>query len=221
MSEHRSTPNDSQGGEASWLNRTVSALPDLATSGIALWVWFDPGQWRAALVGYAVLIMLVEFVLIHASGFFGVARDSPGAVPLGRRAAIGLLSMYLVFVASFAWSFAEPLVFLGAAWLLLAKAWPLLVESVGRPVASQAQRGMWAASTMYYLVAVGLTTVLPVPRLGITGGGAQYGMEGQSGLWVSQPQTAVVALAIYFGLVGLTRLMGWDRAWGRQADRSG
>ncbi|MDZ4350319.1 MAG: hypothetical protein U1A22_12380 [Xanthomonadaceae bacterium] len=221
MSEHRSTPNDSQGGEASWLNRTVSALPDLATSGIALWVWFDPGQWRTALVGYAVLIMLVEFVLIHASGFFGVAGDSPGSAPLGRRAAIGLLGMYLVFVASFAWSFAEPLVFLGAAWLLLAKAWPLLVGTVGRPVASQAQRGMWAASTMYYLLAVGLTTVLPVPRLGITGNGAQYGMEGQSGLWVSQPQTAVVALAIYFGLVGLTRLMGWDRAWGRQAERSG
>lgn len=203
------------------MNRTVSALPDLATSAIALWVWLDPGQWRAALVGYAVLIMLVEFVLIHASGFFGVARDSSGPAPFGRRAAIGLVGMYLVFVASFAWSFGESLVFLGAAWLLLAKAWPLLVGTVGRPAASQAQRGMWAASTMYYLMAVGLTTVLPVPRLGITGSGAQYGMEGQSGLWVSQPQTAVAALAIYFGLVGLTRQMGWDRVWGRQAERSG
>lgn len=217
MPERRPTSNQQPTARAPLPIRVAAALPDLLTAAIAVWVWLDPTDWRRALVGYGVLIMLVEFILIHAGGFFGMAHDPARAAPFGRRAVMGLLGLYLVFVASFAWSFGEPLVFLGAAWLLMAKAWPLLAGIGGRSAATQAQRGMWAAATVYYLFAVGVTTVFPVPRLGIVGGGARYGMEGQSGLWVSEPQTAVAALALYFALVGLTRLNGWDCAWGRHA----
>ena len=70
---------------------------------------------------------------------------------------------------------------------------------------------MRGASVFYYLLAVGATALLPVPRLGITGHGASYGIDGISGLWVSQPQIAIAALTLYFLLTGLTRVSGADQ----------
>ena len=199
--------------------RLLAALPDLLTAAVATWGWFDPSGWRHALVGYAVLMMLVEFVLIHASGLFGMAITPGQAHPLSRRLLVGVLLFYLVLVGGFAWDFGDPWVFAGAAWLLLAKAWPLLGGD--RTRISQAQRAMWGASIVYYLLAVAATVLLPVPRLGITGHGGDYDMAGQGGLWASQPHTAIAALAIYFLLLGLTRLAGWDQRWGRYASASG
>ncbi len=84
----------------------------------------------------------------------------------------------------------------------------------------RAQRGMWTAAAVHPPLAVATTTVLPVvPRLGVVGSGADYGMQGQSGLWVNEPQTAIAALMLYFVLLGQTRLCNWDESWGRQTER--
>lgn len=201
----------SKAGGWSRLSGRIGGLQDLLSAAIFFWVWLDPTGWRHDLVGYGLLAMLMEFALIHASVMFGMARDPGQPHPVAGKAALGMLGFYLLLVAGFALNFDDLWVLAGAAWLLIAKAWPLIHSSADAAAVSYAQRWMWGASVFYYLLAVGATALLPVPRLGITGHGASYGIDGISGLWVSQPQMAVAALTLYFLLIGVTRVSGADQ----------
>jgi hypothetical protein len=66
----------------------------------------------------------------------------------------------------------------------------------------------WAAATMSYLAVVMLTTLLPVPELGIDGAVVAAAELPGGGLWVSQPQRVVAAGFLHFALCGVSEFVG-------------
>ena len=58
----------------SLLARAVSALPDVALGVLFLVTWIDPRVFGEGVLQYALLTMLMEFIVVHSSGFDGLRR---------------------------------------------------------------------------------------------------------------------------------------------------
>ncbi|MEZ5542117.1 MAG: hypothetical protein R3F42_08740 [Pseudomonadota bacterium] len=197
--------------------RLANALPDAVTAGIFLSAWIAPFAWRATLVSELMLVMLVEFILIHAAPFLGGVVLADGE-PLRQRLRLfaGLTVLYSVFIAGFALPFKSWWPVLAFTWLAGAKLVLLLGGRQHGTHDRQRMRGYWGASVGFYLLAVLATLFLPVPEFGITRHGAAYGIPG-SGAWVSHPHTVISAGCLYFGLLALTKMLerpAWWRASG-------
>jgi len=199
--------------------RLVKALPDAITAAVFFWVWLDPTGWRTELVTQGLLIMLLEFILIHSGGFFGSIVLNPNE-KRGRRVKtlLWLGAFYSLFVAAWSWQFSSwwPLLFF--LWLVGAKLVDLLFSRRTPDELRQRQMGLVAASAMFYLLCVFATVFLPMPKLGLTHHGHYYGMPG-SGEWVSHPYTVIGALVGYFSLLACTKFFAWDAAFARQAQQ--
>ena len=52
--------------------RLAAAAPDAALAGLYLWCWIEPLAWRKTLVAELMLVMLVEFLVIHSGPFLGI-----------------------------------------------------------------------------------------------------------------------------------------------------
>lgn len=199
--------------------RLVKALPDAVTTGVFFWVWLDPTDWRKELVAQGLLIMLVEFILIHSGGFFGaIVFDSNEDRGRRIKMVLGLGAFYLLFMAVWSREFSSlwPLLFF--LWLLGAKLVDLLLGRRTPDELRQRQMGMVGMSTRFYLLCVFATLFLPIPRLGLTHHGHYYGMPG-GGEWVSHPHVVIAALVGYFGLLALAKFRAWDVAFARQAQQ--
>jgi hypothetical protein len=162
-------------------------------------------------LSYFLLLLLLEFIIIHSSAFMGTRILAAG--PRSRRAlqVIGLGLFYTLFVGSFCLAFhvAWPLV---AFWTLTANRLSglLLVGAATEQESLAMQRG-WAACALCYLVFVGATVILPVPRFGISPEYvASQHLEG-GGLWIDQPHRALAAGFLYFTAVGISEL--FEHRW--------
>ena len=49
----------------------LAALPDFLIAGTAILTWYDPTVLGVTKVSYFVLLMLLEFVVIHSAAFMG------------------------------------------------------------------------------------------------------------------------------------------------------
>jgi hypothetical protein len=198
--------------------RFMHAFPDAITAGIFLYAWIAPLAWRKNLVGELMLVMLVEFILIHSAPFLGNIVLASN-MPLKQRLKVfaGFTILYSLFIGAFAAGFKSWLPVIAFAWLVSAKLVSLVTDREHSERDRQRMRGYWGVSAGYYLLAVFATLFLPVPELGITRHGSAYGIPG-SGEWVSNPHTVVAAGFLYFGLLALTKLVeqpGWWRNIGR------
>lgn len=192
--------------------RLAAALPDAVTAGFFLIVWLAPMALGESAVRNALLIMLVEFLVVHSSGFLSsvvLADDAPRRSRV--LAILGFSLFYLLFVAIFAWTFGEWWPVLAFGWLLLGK----FVVVLGRQgtTAEQKQRMMaqWGVAVILYLLGAFVTTLMPLPRLGMTADLLPaFGLSG-GGLWVEQPHRVVAFGFLYFALT----------AWNKWGDRGG
>lgn len=179
----------------SFLQRLIAAAPDAITAAFFLLVWLQPLRLGAASVRTAMLIMLVEFVLVHASGFLG-AFALAGAAPRRKRL-LGILGFglfYALFIGAFMAAFQAWWPALVFGWLLVGK---FIRVATG---ASQDGRetGVWAASVLLYLGGVFLTVLLPLPRLGISDPVLPLLDLVGEGLWVDQPHRVLAFGLLYF-----------------------
>lgn len=199
--------------------RLVKALPDAITAAVFMWVWLDPSDWRRNLVAQGILILLLEFILIHSGAFFAHALSAPDMARAKRaKILLGLGAFYCLFVGAWAWQFKAwwPLLFF--LWLLGTKLVPVLTNRREAEEALWRAIGLVSASTLFFLLAVPAALFLPLPELGLTRHGRHYGVPG-SGAWVSEPHTAIAAAVIYFGLLALAKLLAWDTAFARNAQK--
>ena len=81
------------------------------------------------------------------------------------------------------------------------------------------QRG-WAASTLFYLMAVFSTVFIPYPRLGVTPEVLDLVDLPGSGLWIDRPWSVMAAGFGYFTACGLSELSkhGWLRGGSRETE---
>lgn len=190
------------------LRRFALALPDAVTCGFFALTWLEPFRFGADAVKTGLIVMLLEFLVVHSSGFFAVLVYNPEASRLKRTLSVlGLSLFYLLFVLGWAAVFAEWWPLGAFAWLIGSRLGTIWIDPV--PLVNEAGRQLilWVLSVLLYLGGVFATvdTPLPylgippelVPSLGITGGG----------LWVEQPHRVIAFGALYFGGLALVKLL--------------
>ncbi len=151
-----------------------------------------------------VLMMLLEFILLNATGFFTALQFM---AELGRRTRlamfVGLCAIYLLFVAGFASQFHEVWPYFTFAWLALGKlAWIVRNRRCGMNEQMWLM-GTWAVSVVAYLGAVGFGVTQNLPRLGITAAIVPLLHLPSGGEWVDTPHKAVASAVIYFAAVAI------------------
>src|ERR1051325_8170825 len=102
-----------------WLAGLINAVPDWVIAGTFLVTWVRPSALGEDMVDRLELVMLMEFVVVHSTGFMGAVALSRA----DRRAKlIGLLALggfYSIFTGGFSMGFHTILPFL-AFWALTA-----------------------------------------------------------------------------------------------------
>lgn len=182
----------------------ASALPDFATAFLFAATWFRP-QWLGLhWIKDLVLVVLVEFLVVHSFGFLFVATQQAGWG--GLLLVLGVGAIYLAFAAALAAAFKSWWPVWMLAWLVGSKLWALLAGGSEGEAQQGYAMGMWLASTLAYLIGCLATAVLPLPRLGVRRHGREYGIDGK-GLWVEQPHRVLAFGLAYFGFVGVARLL--------------
>ena len=203
MPEDRRTPvDDDQRGRI--LDTLMLGLPDAVTALWCLWVWTHPFALGSETVKAVVLMLLMEFILINATGFFTAI---PFMLNLSRSARsamfLSLCAIYLVLIFAFTSQFQSLWPLFAFAWLALAKlAWAIR----NRRVSGDEQMwlmGGWAFSVVAYLGAVAAGVMLPVPHLGITADILPALHLPHGGVWLDTPHEAVASAAIYFAALAL------------------
>ena len=182
----------------------LSALPDLGMAALAFITWISPTYFGQEAVSYVVLVILVEFIVVHSAPFMGQVALQPGKfTKIGGVFGLGLL--YTLFV--------------GGMSLAFHKWWPVfffwghtlnrLLRGLTAPPGALSEKTVsaeWGASIGFYLLSVFAGVLLPLPKLGLQCSGANcYGLTG-SGLWIDQPQTALFSCALYFSLQAAFKL---------------
>jgi hypothetical protein len=97
-------PADPPPAWAAW----ASAVPDFGLSALFLFTWIAPGSAAAGVPHDLILLVLLEFIIIHSSAFIGLAAFKPGSRRSRAGALIGLGAFYSLFVGSFAFVFKSP-----------------------------------------------------------------------------------------------------------------
>jgi hypothetical protein len=193
-----------------------AALPDGVTAGMFAVVWLSPFALGPLSVKTALLVMLVEFFLIHATGFF-TAIGGSAKVPRRTRmlSLLGLTAFYLVMVGAFALAFQEWWPLLAFLWLAVGKAvWAWGTRPGVSDAAHASAMAAWGGSVVAYIFGAFLTILVPVPRLGMTEALQEgFGLDG-GGLWLDEPQRVVAFGLVYFGLLFIGKLVA---AWRRPA----
>jgi hypothetical protein len=185
-----------------------AAAPDFAIAGVFLSTWLSPDSVQPGLAKTLVLVMLLEFIVVHSAGFMGVALAAGMPAPKKVMATLALGGFYTLFVGGFALAFKT-------AWPL----WSFWGLTLNRVLGAVLFRGndvermsyvtrSWAGGALFYLLFAFATVLLPVPRLGLTPGVvADLGLEG-GGLWISEPWRPIAFGTFYFAAVALSELVG-------------
>jgi hypothetical protein len=190
--------------------RWLPVVPDLLTTGFFLVVWSHPLVFGALSVKTAMLTMLLEFFLVHATGFFTVfTNDRHGSKWKRTGAMLGLSTFYVLMLTAFAMAFHAWWPLLAFGWLLAGKVAWVWSNPPGDDDAMFRQMAAWAGSVALFLGGVALTSIADVPRWGMTvalqpGFGLDMASEG---IWESQPHRVVAFGALYFGVTFLAKVL--------------
>lgn len=140
-----------------------------------------------------MLVMLIEFLVVHSSGFIGQIVLSDASRGIKLKAIVGFGAFYMLFVQAFCLALGEWWPVAAFGWLLVGKFLMVVLERRPRPEERQRLTSLWALSVVAYLFAVFATVLLPVPEFGIDATAREAAAIPGSGLWVEQPQTVVAA----------------------------
>lgn len=209
-------------GWALWL----PLLPDALTCAFFLIVWWNPLVFGPLSVRTAMLTMLLEFFLVHATGFFTVfANDQRGSKWKRIGAMAGLSSFYVLMISAYAMAYKEWWPLLAFGWLLAGKVawvWTTRPDPGDLDGSDATMRGMaaWAGSVVLFLGGVVYTSIADIPRWGMTVAlQPGFGLDMTSeGIWESQPHRVVAFGAMYFGATFAAKLL--FAAWGQWRARS-
>lgn len=182
----------------------------LALAFWATWLQVDSAFMRP--IETLLVVMLVEFIVIHSAAMMGGVWLGDGSVTKRVKMLAGFGVLYIVFAASYA-KYAEewwPVVVM-AGLMVNRMLTVVLVPNPDDGVRKKVEAG-WARSTMLYLLLTGATVMLPVPRLGISEEVVDAAEIGGGGLWVEQPQKVIALGALYFSALALLEVRSQWRA---------
>ena len=185
----------------------MSAVPDFMIAYVCIRTWLQP-DWQSIVgVKWAAYLMIQEFLIVHASGFFSAVKVSD--LPLGKKALslVGLTAFYVLFSGGVSLALDSRAILWTMAGLCVNRMLGTLLGEAPKEDAKMFAMANWAVSVVCYLFAVFLTIFAPVPPLGITEEVIrQQGFSGQ-GIWEAQPYRVVAACVVYYAGVGVWQLL--------------
>jgi hypothetical protein len=193
------------------LSRGFAALPDALTACAYGFTWLFPLAWDDAAVKTLMVVMLLEFLVVHSGAFLGATVfDDRSSRAKRTLALLGFGSFYLLFALAFSLAFKAWWPFLTFVWLLLSRLALVWLAPVSHDEEKRRQIQLWGVSVAAYLGAVFAGVLVPWPALGVHAGvHAELGLSGSSGLWVEKPQTVLLSGMLYFAA------MSWSKwKWG-------
>ena len=168
------------------------------------------------MVRHLVYVMLVEFILIHATGAVGwtMIEMNKRKANISNKGCViaAFLLLYLPFALSISALYGSLWPLLAVLWLILSKC-PMLVAGVAEDAQTKGFGARWVTMTFTFLMGTGLTLFLPVPRLGVTPEVvAALEFTEAGGDWVEQPHRVLAFGVLYFGVLGFSELIGFAKA---------
>lgn len=192
----------------SWSN-LLSASPDAITALACLVVWIAPRALGQDAVKTLLLMMVMEFITVHATGFFTTIALSDGIPPMRRIVHLLALSLlYLLFIVGFSSAFHAWWPFTVFGWLVVGKIAWVFAKPRGRADELGRQMSMWAFSVVAYIGAVFAGLLLPLPQLGLDAATVASLHLPASGEWVAHPHKAVAGAFLYYALLAAIKGRG-------------
>ena len=181
--------------------RLFAALPDAITAGVFLTVWVAPAVAGRERIKNLMLTMLIEFIVVHSSGFYGGILAMKDTSRVKREfALLGFATFYLIFVLAFSLGFGSAWPIWAFLWLLGSRFVHLWVAPANDDEATTRMMTLWAISVAAYVLGAIATVMLPLPALGITPAViASLDLKG-GGEWIARPYTVLAFGALYFGI---------------------
>lgn len=183
-----------------------SALPDLAWAAAFLVTWFRPYTFGETAIHHLVFVMLLEFIVVHSTGFFGAigAKDEP----IRSRAFMYtvLVLFYCLFAGSFSLMYGGPWPIYAFLMLTIGR----LPNTVLRPPDADGQTIVilnWAAMTALYLAGVFATAILTIPAHGVTPEVIAKQHFSVGGLWTEEPYRVMAFGAFYFAGMAVVSIL--------------
>lgn len=184
----------------------LSALPDFGFAGVFLITWIRPSTFGPFMVKWLLVVMLVEFIIIHSAAFMGVVGFAAGTRAVRGLRIVGLGAFYTLFAGAMSWVF--------RSWFPITAFWGQTLNRLLGAMLGQGQdvgqkavvMAGWAASTAFYLLGCFATILLPIPRLGIAPEVVAAQRIPGGGLWVEHPEKVIAFGVLYFGLTGWSEL---------------
>jgi hypothetical protein len=197
-------------GSPGLAGRVLSALPDGVTAFACLVVWIAPRVFGDDAVKTLLLMMVMEFILVHATGFFTASALATDATRMQRIGPmLGLALVYMLFVCGFAYAFRAwwPLtVFL---WLLVGKIAWVFANPRNSDDEKARQMSAWAFSVVAYIGAVFAGLMLPLPRLGLDAATVATLRLPASGEWITYPHKAIASAVLYYAALAAFKGRSW------------
>jgi hypothetical protein len=176
----------------------LSAAPDVALGVAFLVTWIVPRWMGVDWLRYAMLTMLLEFIVIHSAGLMGAVMLDGSSRSFRTVKVIGLALVYTVLVWTFTVIFEERWPLLAFWSLTLNRLTGVLLHTA--PPGEERERLMrgWVTSGVLYILWMIATALLPLPRLGLSPGIVADAQLPGAGAWVESPQRLMAAGAGYF-----------------------
>jgi hypothetical protein len=186
------------------LRGLAAAIPDFCIALFFLAAWLEPFRFGAGVIHALLLTMILEFIIVHSSGFMGVVSLTSGRPSRKLLSLFGLGLLYTLFVGAFCLSEGVlwPLI---SFWALTANRMLVLLNPRPEDTPALYLGASWAMSVVFYIGACILTLMAPVPEFGLAGySPGDFGLSG-GGTWIEEPHRVVAFGVVYFTLQGI-----WD-----------
>ncbi len=191
------------------LAHLASALPDFALATACLLAWIAPEAFSFPVVPWILLTMLVEFIVVHSAPFMGLqlVSDIPSARKVRNVVVIG--GFYSLFLLGFSLAFHTWWPFVSFWTLTLNRLTVLLFRQAPAGRERATLQASWAAGALCYLGGAFLTTLAPLPRLGLSPAFVASLQLSGGGLWIDEPWRVVAFGALYFASLGMLEATGF------------
>lgn len=196
-----------KGMASTLLPRVLAALPDTVTAGIFLTLWIAPLTFGERGVGNAVLVMLVEFILIHAAVLLPlliaviVVRIHTRVNGVLLIAACTIFYLFFLMALSVAFDSWWPCI--AFTWMIASKFIVVVPAHNAQRAAGDRQVMIWTLSAVAYLLILFATLLIPLPEFGFaTIHSSDLELpRGATGAWMSDPGKVIAFGTFYFAML--------------------
>lgn len=181
------------------IGAVISAVPDFVLAGVFLITWIRPTFLREDMVATLMLLILLEFIIIHSAAFMGSMLFREGDWWRKTLQVLGLGAFYSIFVGGFSLAFGAWWPFISFWGLTANRLIGTLIDIGSAPEQRQRIQQGWIISGFCFVGFTFLTVIFPVPAFGIDD--VALNLTGE-GIWFDEPQRVIALGLLYFATIG-------------------